>query len=284
MSNNNVAKTVWILVADRGKARLLARTADETTLNLVQSFESSEGLSHVSELVSDQQGRFRGRTSPTSTGDSQSNLKRHSTARFAREIVKKLEDGRQKNHFSELELIVAPAFLGAVRSALTASLQHMVTRAVARDYTAFSINDLEERLPKTAKPEPKDEKEETFLIEELDDTLVITLTGNLGALAYSKARAEAEAILRTFESSFEKRHVVLDFKACDYFGSAGIGFFIRLWTQVRSRGGSMAVCNASPLEQELLTLTRMDKLWPVYSSLEEAIEAVQNDVCIQAGE
>lgn len=281
MNNNNESQSgnTWILVADRGRGRIVSRSGVTGKLSVVESFESPEGSSHVSELVSDKQGRFRVSQGPTSTSDTQSGFKRNSTARFAQQIVQKLEQGCQRKEFEALELVVAPAFLGAIRSALSPALQHMVTRSVARDLTPLSLHELTKRL---AVPTQAQTKETPILqTKTMGDTLLIEVTGNLGAFTLQQIQSDAEAIVNGFETFYAVRHVVVDLARCDFFGSPGIGFFMRLWTQVRARGGSMVVCNASELERELLALTRLNELWPICDSLDEALEAVRNDICVQ---
>jgi anti-anti-sigma factor len=76
-------------------------------------------------------------------------------------------------------------------------------------------------------------------------------------------------------SAPEVKGVVLDFHRTDYYGSTALGFFLRLWKRVGSRGGRMAFCNLSPNESEILAVTRLDTLWPAFPSREEAVKAVR---------
>ena len=279
MFDKRSTEDTWILIADRGRARIVSRSHATGKLEIEQSLECPQGSSHVSELVTDQQGRFRVSGGPTSNGETQSNLKRHTAARFARTIVARLEKGKQLKKFGELELVVAPSFLGAVRSALSPGLEQLVTRSIARDFTSFSIHELSKRL--ITAPSPANIEAPVLSAEAADEVLVVEVTGDLGAISFERVQSDAEEIVRGLETSYAVRHVVIDLERCDYFGSAGIGFFMRLWTQVRSRGGSMAVCNASELERELLALTRLDELWPIRASMSDAVAAVRSDVCYQ---
>jgi anti-anti-sigma factor len=72
------------------------------------------------------------------------------------------------------------------------------------------------------------------------------------------------------------RHVVLDFRQTDYFGSSALGLFVRLWKRVKRRGGRMALCNLSEPEKEILRITHLDQLWPICSSRREALQAVRH--------
>jgi anti-anti-sigma factor len=67
----------------------------------------------------------------------------------------------------------------------------------------------------------------------------------------------------------------MDFHKTDYYGSTALAFFLKLWKRVRNRNGRMAFCNISDHEREILTVTQLDRLWPIYLSREEATKAVK---------
>jgi anti-anti-sigma factor len=69
--------------------------------------------------------------------------------------------------------------------------------------------------------------------------------------------------------------VVLDFRKTDYYGSTALGFFVKLWKRVRDRDGRMAFCGVSDHEREILRVTHLDGMWPICSSREEAVQAVE---------
>ena len=56
---------------------------------------------------------------------------------------------------------------------------------------------------------------------------------------------------------------------------ASLGFFVKLWKRIRKVDGSMAFCNVSAHEQEVLRVTRLDTLWPVCTSREQAVEQLR---------
>jgi anti-anti-sigma factor len=70
------------------------------------------------------------------------------------------------------------------------------------------------------------------------------------------------------------RNVVVDFGKTGYFGSTALGLFVQLWQRVRGRDGRIAFCNVSADEQDVLAVTRLGRVWPVYPSREEALAAV----------
>jgi anti-anti-sigma factor len=72
------------------------------------------------------------------------------------------------------------------------------------------------------------------------------------------------------------RNILLDFEGTDYYGSTALGLFLKLWKRVRSLDGNMAFCNVSEHEREVLRLTRLDSLWPICGTREEALETLQS--------
>jgi anti-anti-sigma factor len=113
-----------------------------------------------------------------------------------------------------------------------------------------------------------------FEVEREGRTLVVTPRRDLRELDYPAIEAGAKDILHLL-SNGTIRNVVLDFRRTDYYGSTALGFFVKLWKRVRERGGRMAFCGVSAHEREILRATNLEGLWPLCSSRQEAIQAVQ---------
>jgi anti-sigma B factor antagonist len=105
------------------------------------------------------------------------------------------------------------------------------------------------------------------------DTLVVMTSGDLGEFQFYEIEQEAEPILRRMGTG-DIRHVVIDMAATDYCGSATLAFFLKLWVRVRERQGRLALCGVSPVVRDVLAATKMDSIWPVYPTREEALAAV----------
>jgi anti-sigma B factor antagonist len=114
-----------------------------------------------------------------------------------------------------------------------------------------------------------------FSIEEVDGTIVITPGPRIGSLdnAYLAERRTAlvDAIRQTSDSA-----VVVDFSRVGYFGSLLLDTLCVVWKQARERSGTMALCSLSDVSKEILNKSRLNSLWPVFSSRQEAIDAVRN--------
>jgi anti-anti-sigma factor len=106
------------------------------------------------------------------------------------------------------------------------------------------------------------------------DTLILSPTSNLSELELSYFDEEFRAVIQKLEDA-GYRNVVLDFEGTDYYGSTALGFFLKLWKRVRRVDGNMAFCNVSSHEQEVLRLTRLDTLWPVCGTREQALDRLR---------
>jgi anti-anti-sigma factor len=118
--------------------------------------------------------------------------------------------------------------------------------------------------------------EKLFEIRFDDDAVIATPTSDLRELEYQRIGREAEEILALLSHDDQApRHVVIDLRRSDVFGSSALGLFVNLWNQVRQRGGRMAFCNVSPHELSVLEATKLDKVWPIVPKLEDALRAVR---------
>ncbi len=112
-----------------------------------------------------------------------------------------------------------------------------------------------------------------FAVDRVGDTLVVTPLADLGELEYQQIESEARHIHDLLNDP-SLRNIVMDFQQTAYYGSSALAFFVRLWKKVSTRNGRMAFCNLSPHEKAILKLTRLDSLWPICGSREEAMQTV----------
>jgi anti-anti-sigma factor len=113
-----------------------------------------------------------------------------------------------------------------------------------------------------------------FEIERVGQTVVLTPVADLREMEYQRIETSAEDVFRLLRTGPSK-NVVIDFSRTDSYGSTALGFFARLWRRVCDRGGRMAFCNVSAHEREVLRVTRLDGLWPICPSRQEAMKAVE---------
>ena len=72
------------------------------------------------------------------------------------------------------------------------------------------------------------------------------------------------------------RSVVFDLANAEYFGSLVLDTLCMAWKHTRECGASMALCNVSPFGLEILRRAKLNMLWPVFASREQAVEALRS--------
>jgi anti-anti-sigma factor len=116
--------------------------------------------------------------------------------------------------------------------------------------------------------------ERRFTAERLDDVLCVVPQIDVTGVDQEAVQADVAALLAML-ADVEPRHVVFDFHALPYFGSAMLEAMLALWRHVRSRGGRLAVCNLSDAEREVLATVKFDTLWPIGKTRDDAVAAVR---------
>lgn len=141
-----MVKPTWILVADRGRARIL-ETAGGSAMTEVACFSEPDARAGESALTTD-----RPPTVNESVGGARHSIEPHTplrdkiAARFARLLIHALESGRNEGRFEHLVLVAPPRFLGTLHSALGDQLRARVVREIPHDLTALPARDLDKRL------------------------------------------------------------------------------------------------------------------------------------------
>jgi anti-sigma B factor antagonist len=69
--------------------------------------------------------------------------------------------------------------------------------------------------------------------------------------------------------------VVLDFRQVPYVDSTGLAFIVELHKALKQRGGQAVIVQSSPRIQEVLNLTRIADVVPVYDGMERAEAALR---------
>lgn len=113
----------------------------------------------------------------------------------------------------------------------------------------------------------------TLPIEQIGETVVITPSKDLSELGFDQIVRDADCALQLLDGTRTK-NAVFDFRHTDYYGSTALSFFVKIWKRVREIGGALAFCNLSDHEREILVITKLDTLWVVCESREEALRAV----------
>ena len=122
----------------------------------------------------------------------------------------------------------------------------------------------------------KPNRQDAFTIERHGDLTLISATPALETLEFGLEEHAAGMIIEQFRHQ-ENPLVVFDLTLVDYFGSMFLALLLRCWKLVQARGGMMALAGVSTRAKELLRLTSLDMVWPIYASRQEAMEALLAD-------
>ena len=66
--------------------------------------------------------------------------------------------------------------------------------------------------------------------------------------------------------------VVVDLHAVDYIDSSGVAALVEAYQAARKRQGSFLLANVSPAALRVFKLARLDKVFPIHESLDEALD------------
>jgi anti-anti-sigma factor len=115
-----------------------------------------------------------------------------------------------------------------------------------------------------------------FEIEMAGETAIITpddLRPNADLEQLSQELAEG---LQLEEGRGPVKNIVFDVRNQSSFSSIALGLLIGLGKRVRDRGGEVVLCRVSEHEREVLHTTRLDILWKIFSTREEALGALNS--------
>jgi anti-anti-sigma regulatory factor len=110
--------------------------------------------------------------------------------------------------------------------------------------------------------------------EQTSDTLIALLCHGGSSLVGPEFADDRSALIEQIHSP-DVRSIVFDFANADYFGSLVLDTLCMAWKHARECGAGMALCNVSPFGLEILRKAKLNMLWPVFASREQAIGALQ---------
>jgi anti-sigma B factor antagonist len=113
-----------------------------------------------------------------------------------------------------------------------------------------------------------------FVVEQVGDAIVIMPGPRISGLHDANLAEKRGALVDAIRNQ-NAPTVVIDFSQVEYFGSLLLDTLCVVWKQVRERSGTMALCNVSQIAQEILTKSKLNSLWPIYSTRQDALGARQ---------
>ena len=143
-------KSTMIVVADSARARVFTWASDDhKELKELEDMVHVEGRQHEGEMTSDSSGKDNG---PAGSGghayESKVTPKKQQQLEFAKRVSDYLDDARKTNKLLKLLLIVAPEFLGELRSQFSSELGKLVVYESPKNIAAQDIKDIQKHIPK----------------------------------------------------------------------------------------------------------------------------------------
>jgi anti-anti-sigma factor len=117
---------------------------------------------------------------------------------------------------------------------------------------------------------------DVFTIERHGDLTLIAAMPTLETLEFGLEEQVASLVMSPLRRQ-ESPLVVFDLSAVDYFGSMFLALLLRCWKLVQTKGGEMVLSGVSDRARELLRITALDMVWPMYGTSREAMDALLTD-------
>jgi len=113
--------------------------------------------------------------------------------------------------------------------------------------------------------------ESKYVRAELDgDVLCITPLFTYATFTEPGIAAEWEAVQKQIDAP-ATRLVIVDLGEIPYFGSTVLEWMSLIWKRVKAKGGHMAAIRPSPIGREVLLAARLDRLWGIYATRDDAL-------------
>lgn len=71
-----------------------------------------------------------------------------------------------------------------------------------------------------------------------------------------------------------KKNVIIDLSGVSYVNSSGIGMVIMSYTTVVNSGGKLVLANINEKMKGILSVTKLNQIFEIYSSTDEAIKSL----------
>jgi protein required for attachment to host cells len=142
-----MTKQTWVLVADGGRARILAtpRAAGDGNYVQLAAYDNSEALE--AQPSTDRPGRsFESANTTRHAVAEYSELNKQPKLEFADYLADIVNQGAQNDDFSRLMLVAPPTLLGRLREALSDQARDRLVGSLDKDLTHVGLADLPKHL------------------------------------------------------------------------------------------------------------------------------------------
>ena len=103
-----------------------------------------------------------------------------------------------------------------------------------------------------------------------DGVCVVTIEGNIALDGVN----EAKAYLRPHLESPDVKGLVINFDKVNFIDSSGIGLIVSIFKTMQQKEGQFALTNLSKKNEEIFSITRLNKILDIYESEQEAMQSM----------
>jgi anti-sigma B factor antagonist len=101
--------------------------------------------------------------------------------------------------------------------------------------------------------------------------IIVELGPSYAALDYEAIEQCGEILLSQADLA-SPPHLILDMSETQFIGSSFIELLVRAWKRIKRREGWMAFCSLQPFCREVMAVSRLDTIWPVYADRAQALK------------
>ncbi len=110
-----------------------------------------------------------------------------------------------------------------------------------------------------------------YTTESMPKAVVFHLQGEI--IDKNQAMGFLDEISRFIASG--KTKFILELSALKYMNSSGLNILVNTLTKARNAGGEVAVCNVSKKVTDLFVITKLDSIFHIEPTLEDALNKLQ---------
>ncbi|MEQ8352006.1 MAG: STAS domain-containing protein [Leptospiraceae bacterium] len=109
-----------------------------------------------------------------------------------------------------------------------------------------------------------------ILVEKKDNVLIVSLSGRLDI---TNSEEFEHAVLDSLEQ--KKTPVIVRLQEVSYMSSSGVRALLSIYHALRKHGKELIIAELSPAVKKIISVTELDRVFPVMESLENALQKVQ---------
>ncbi len=103
------------------------------------------------------------------------------------------------------------------------------------------------------------------------EVCVISIEGNIALDGVN----EAKSFLKPHIENPDLKAIVINFEKVNFIDSSGIGLIVSIFKTIQEKSGQFAITNLSPKNEEIFSITRLNKILSIYPAEAEALSAIK---------